>query len=161
MDHKDLFLYSPVYSCHSFFLSSASVRFIPFLSFIVPIFAWNVPLIPLIFLKRSLVFPILLFSSIYLHWSLRKAFLNLSLLFFGTLHLDAYLFFSLLPLASLLFSVIGKSFSDNHFAFSHFVFLGMVLITLSCTMLWTSIHSFSGTLSIRSNTLNLSVTSSV
>ena len=46
-------------------------------SFIVPIFAWNVPLVSLIFLKRSLVFPILLFSSIYLHWSLRKAFLTL------------------------------------------------------------------------------------
>ena len=37
------FLYSSsVYSCHLFF--SASVRFIPFLSFIVPIFAWNTPL---------------------------------------------------------------------------------------------------------------------
>ena len=34
-------------------------------------FAWNVPLASLIFLKRSLVFPILLFSSISLHWSLR------------------------------------------------------------------------------------------
>ena len=33
------------------------------LSFIEPIFAWNVPLVSLIFLKRSLVFPILLFSS--------------------------------------------------------------------------------------------------
>ena len=31
----------------------------------------------LVFLKRSLVFPILLFSSISLHWSLRKAFLSL------------------------------------------------------------------------------------
>ena len=31
------------------------------------------------FLKRSLVFPILLFSSISLHWSLRKAFLSLYL----------------------------------------------------------------------------------
>ena len=30
-----------------------------------------------IFLKRSLVFPILLFSSISLHWSLRKPFLSL------------------------------------------------------------------------------------
>ena len=29
------------------------------------------------FLKRSLIFPILLFSSISLHWSLRKAFLSL------------------------------------------------------------------------------------
>ena len=46
-----------------------SFRSIPFLSFIEPIFAWNVPLVSLIFLKRSLVFPILLFSSISLHWS--------------------------------------------------------------------------------------------
>ena len=72
------FLYSfSVYSCYLFLISSASVRSIPFLSFIVPICAWNVPLVSLIFLKRSLVFPILLFSSIYLHWSLKKAFLSL------------------------------------------------------------------------------------
>ena len=38
------FLYSySVYSCHLFLMSSASVRFIPCLSFIEPIFAWNVP----------------------------------------------------------------------------------------------------------------------
>ena len=56
------FLYSSsVYYCHVFLIYSASVRSIPFLTFIVPIFAWNVPLISLIFLKRSLVFPILLF----------------------------------------------------------------------------------------------------
>ena len=73
-----IFLYSSsVYSCHLFLISSASVRSTPFLSFIVPIFARNVPLVSLIFLKRSLVFPILLFSSISLHWSLRKAFLSL------------------------------------------------------------------------------------
>jgi len=72
------FLYSSsVYSCHLFLISSASVRSIQFLSFIEPIFAWNVPLVSLIFLKRSLVFPILLFFSISLHWSLRKAFLSL------------------------------------------------------------------------------------
>ena len=36
------FLYhSSVYSCHLFLISSASVRSIPFLSFIVPIFAGN------------------------------------------------------------------------------------------------------------------------
>ena len=71
------FLYSSsVYSYHLFLISSASVRSIPFLSFIEPIFAWNVPLVSLIFLKRSLVFPILLFSSICLHYSLRKAFLS-------------------------------------------------------------------------------------
>ena len=53
------------------------VRSIPFLSFVKPIFSWNVPLVSLIFWKSSLVFPILLFSSIYLHWLLRKAFLSL------------------------------------------------------------------------------------
>ena len=49
-------LRSFLYSCHLFLISSASVRSIPFLSFIEPIFAWNVPLVSLIFLKRSLVF---------------------------------------------------------------------------------------------------------
>ena len=63
------FLYS---SCYLSLVSSASVRSIRFLSFIVPIFAWNVPLVSLIFLKRSLVSPILLFSSIFLHWSLKS-----------------------------------------------------------------------------------------
>ena len=54
-----------VYSCHLFLIYFASVRSIPFLSFIVPIFAWNFLLISLIFLKRSLVSPILLFSSFF------------------------------------------------------------------------------------------------
>ena len=39
--------------------------------------------------------------------------------------------------------------------------MGMVLVTTSCTMLWTSIHSPSGTLSTWSNPLNLFVTSTV
>jgi len=40
------FLYnSYVYSCHLFLISSTSLRFLPFLSFVVPIFAWNVPLV--------------------------------------------------------------------------------------------------------------------
>ena len=82
---------SSVYSCHLFLISSASVRSIPFLSFIQPIFAWNVALVSLIFLKRSLVFPILLFSCISLHWSLRRL-SYLSLLFFGTLHSNGYIF---------------------------------------------------------------------
>ena len=69
----------------------AIVRPILFLFFIEPIFAWNVPLVSLIFLKRSLVFPILLFSSISLHdhWGRLSYF---SLLFFGTLHSDTYIF---------------------------------------------------------------------
>ena len=44
------FLYGSVYCCHLFLISSASVRSISFLSFIVPIFARNVPLVALIFL---------------------------------------------------------------------------------------------------------------
>ena len=86
------FLYSSsVYCCHLFLIAYASVRSRPFLSFIMPIFAWNVPLVSLIFMKRSLVFPILLFSSISLYWSLRKL-SYLSLLFFGTLHSHGYIF---------------------------------------------------------------------
>ena len=34
---------SSVYPCHLFLIPSASIRSLPFLSFIVPIFAWNVP----------------------------------------------------------------------------------------------------------------------
>ena len=69
--------YSSVYSWHLFLISSASVRSIPFWSFIEPIFSWYIPLVSLILLKISLVFPILLFFSISLHWSLRKVFLSL------------------------------------------------------------------------------------
>jgi len=109
---------SSVYSCYLFLIPSASVRSIPFLSFIVPIFAWNFPLVSLIFLKTPLVFLILLFSSISLHWSQgRLSYLSLSLLFFRTLHSNGYIF--PLPFASLLFSAICKAFSDNHFAFLH------------------------------------------
>ena len=46
------FLYSSsVYSCH-LLIFHTSVRSIIFLSFIVPIFAWNVSFVSLIFLKR-------------------------------------------------------------------------------------------------------------
>ena len=95
------FLHSSVYSCH-LLISSASVRSLPFLSFIEPIFAWNVPLVSLIFLKRSLVFPILLFLSILsiVHWGR----FCLSLLFFGTLLSNGYIFPFLLCLLLLFFA---------------------------------------------------------
>ena len=70
-----------MYSCHLFLISSASVKSLPFLSFIEPIFAWNVPLVSLTFLKRSLSFPFycfLLFLCID-HWG-RLSYV--SLLFF-------------------------------------------------------------------------------
>jgi len=118
------FLYSSsVYSCHLILISSASVRSIPFQSFIEPIFAWNVPFVSLIFLKRSLVLPILLCSSISLHWSLRKAFLSLLAVVWNSAFKWVYLSFSPLPFASFLFTAICKASSDNHFAFLHFFFL--------------------------------------
>ena len=95
------FLYSSsVYSCHLFLISSAYLKSIPFLSFIVSVFAWNIPLVSLIFLKRSLVFPILLFSSISLHWPLRKAFLAI----LWNSASDAYIFPFLLCFSRLFFS---------------------------------------------------------
>ena len=126
------FLYiSSVYSCHLFLISSASVKSVPFLSYIMPIFAWNIPLVSLIFLKWPLVFPILLLSSISLHWSLRKAFLSLPVILWNTAFRQIYLSFSPLPLASLLFSAIFKTYSENHFAFLHFSFLEDVWSYLS------------------------------
>ena len=83
---------SHVYTCHLFLISTASVRSILFLSFIVPIFAWNIPLASLIFLKRFLVFSILLFSSISLHWSLRKACYTLELCI--QMHISFLFFFA-------------------------------------------------------------------
>ena len=50
---------------------------------------------------------------------------------------------------SLLFTAICKASSDSHFALLHFFFLGMVLIPVSCTVSWTSVHSSSGTLSLK------------
>ena len=122
---RSLWYSSSVYSWH-LLISSASVRSIPFLSFIVSIFAWNVPLVSLIFLMGSLVFPILLFSSISLHWSLRKVFLSLLALLWNSAFKCVCLSFSPLLLASLLFSAICKVSSGNHFTFLDFFFGGTV-----------------------------------
>jgi len=116
------FLYSfSLYCYHLFLISSASVRSVPFLSFIEPIFAWNVPLVSLIFLKRSLVFPILLFSSISLHGSLRKASFSLLAILWNSAFKWIHLFFSPLPLASLLFSAICKIHMMDNNNYMHWI----------------------------------------
>ena len=140
------FLYSySVYSCH-ILISYASVRSVPFLSFIVPVFAWSVPLVALIFEEISSPSH----SVVCLYFfalMLRKAFLSpLAILWNSAFKWD-YLSFSPLLFASLLFTAICKASSDNHFAFLHFFFLGMVLIPASCTVSRTSVHRSSGTLS--------------
>ena len=73
----------------------------------------KVPLVSLIFLKRFLVFPILLFS-ISLHWSLRKGFLSFRAILWNSAFKWVYLSCSLL-FTSLLF--IRKASSDRHFGF--------------------------------------------
>ena len=77
-------------------------------------------------LKRSLVFPMLLFSSISLHWSLRKSFFSLLAILWNSAFKWVYSSFSPLPFSSLLFTTICKASSHNRFAFFHFFFLGMV-----------------------------------
>jgi len=154
---KIFFLYSSGYSYHLFLISSASVRSIPFLSFIEPIFAWNVPWVSRIFLKRCLISPIPLFSSISLHWSLKKAFLSLLAILWNSAFRSLCLSFA----PSLLFTTICKASPDSPFAFWHFFSMGMVLIPVSCTMSWTSFHTSSGALSVRSSPLNLFLTSTV
>ena len=138
-----------------FLISSASVRSIPFLSFIEPILSWNVPLVSLILSKRSPVFPILFFSSISLHWPLRKVFLSLLAILWNSAFKWEYLSFSPLLFTSILFTAICKASSDSHFAFLHFFFLGMAFIPVSCTVSGILMHSSSGTLSIRSSPLAL------
>ena len=80
------FLYiSSVYSYHLFLISSASVSSLSFLSFTVPIFAWNILLVSPIFLERS---PSLFHSIVRLYFfcifHLRRFYLFL--LFSGILH---------------------------------------------------------------------------
>ena len=112
-----IFLYSSsVYACHLFLISFASVRSIPVLSFIVPIFAWNVPLVSLIFLKIRLSHSIVFLYFFYVDHRGRLSYLFL--LFFGTLHQMGMSFL----LASLLFTDICKASSDSHFVFLHFFF---------------------------------------
>ena len=89
--HQDFF--SPVPLC--ILATSSLISSIPllvpyhFFPLCAHLFAWNVPLVSPIFLKRPLVFSILRFSSISL---LKKPFLYLSLLYFGTLHSEGHIF---------------------------------------------------------------------
>ena len=119
--------------------------FIPFLSFIVPIFSWNVPFVSLLEEISSLCHSIV-FLYFFALITEEGFLISLSILW-NSAYKWVYLSFSPLPFVSLLFSAISKPSSDNHFAFLHFFFLRMVLIPASCTMSQTSVHSSLGTLS--------------
>ena len=83
-----------------------------------------------IFQARVLEWVAIAFSD----WSPRKALLSLLAFLWNSAFKWVYLSFSPLPFTSLLFSAICKASSDSHFAFLHFFFLGMVLISASYTM---------------------------
>ena len=84
-------------------ISFASVRSLTFLSFIVPILAESVPLVVPIFLKQSLFFTILLFSSNSCNFHLQRL-SDIPLIFSGSLHSIEYIFPFILCLSLLLFS---------------------------------------------------------
>ena len=113
------------------------------------------------FLERSLVLFFPLLSSISLHCLFKKPFLSLLAVFWNSAFSWVYLSLSPLLFASLLSSAIYKASSDNHFAFLYFFFFEIALVTASHTMVRTCIHSSSGTLSTRSNPLNLFITSTI
>ena len=82
----------------------------------VVIHSINIPLVCLIFLKRSLAFPIQLFYSIFyfFHWLLRKAFLSLLAILWNSEFKWVYLSFSPLPLASFAFYLCLYIERDMH-----------------------------------------------
>ena len=116
------FLYrSYVYSSHLFLISSASVRFLPFLSLIVPNFAWNIPLLSLIFWKRCLFHSIVFFFFFFSCVAHLRSFVYLSLLFSGMPHSIGYIFPFLLCLL-LLFSAIFKGLLRQLICFLAFLY---------------------------------------
>ena len=141
---------SSVYSCY-LLISSASVRSIIFLSLIVHIFAWKAPLVSLVFLKRSLVFPFYCFLLFLFIDPWRKPEEGFLISPCYSLELCIQMGISFLFTCAFSFSfysALCKTSSDSHFAFLHFFSpLGMVWINASCTMSLISIHSSSGTLS--------------
>ena len=96
-------IFSSVYSRHLFLISSASVRSILFLSFIEPIFAGNVPLVSH-FLEEISSLSHSVVSLYFFALIAEEGFSYLFLLFFGTLHSNAYIFPFLLCCSLLFFS---------------------------------------------------------
>ena len=121
-------------------ISSASGRSLTLLSFIVPIFAWTVPLVAQIFLKSSILFTILLFSSnsctVQL-WRLSY----LSLLFSRGLHSIGYIFPFFLCLSLLLFSQLFLR-PPQATTFPSFFFLIFICSGFCHTLKWNTFPSY-------------------
>ena len=148
-----------MYPFHLFLISSASTRCISFLSFTGLIFGRNVTLTFSIFLKRSLVFPLLLSYSSFIHCSLKKAFLSLHAILWNSACNWLYLSLSPLLFSPLLFLQLFAKSPQTTTLPSCFSFpLGGFVHCLLYDIVLTSIHSSSSTLFTRSNPLNLFVT---
>ena len=116
-----------------------------FCPLLCPFWGWNIPLIFPIFLKRSLVLPFLLLSSISLHHSLKRP-SCLTLLFSETLHLVGCTV-PFLPCFLLLSFpwLFVKPPQTTTLPSCSFYFFGIVLVIAS------SVYNSLGTLSSKSN----------
>ena len=86
------------------------------------------------FLEEISSLLILLFSSVSLHTSFKKAFLFLLAIVWNSPFVG-YIFPFLLYLLLQFFPQLFIKPAENHFAFLHFFFFGRVLVTASYTML--------------------------
>ena len=157
----NIFLWSSsVYFCHLFFISSASHRFLLFLSLLCLSLHEMLKTDLSNFCDEisSLSHCIIFFClyTVHLRWSS-----VLSLLFSRTLH-SVRCIFPFFPCLSLLFfPQLFVRPPQTTTMLLHFFFFGTVLVIASCTMVWTFIHGPSGTLSTIANPLSLFVTSTV
>ena len=160
---KSFLCSSSLYSCHLFLIASIFL----FVCFLFPVLYYaclcvkcslgiSSSLEKISGLSHSNVF----FYFFFFHCPLKKTLLSLLAILWNCAYRWVCVSFSPLPFTSL-FSATCKASTDNHFAFLQFFFLQIVLVTISCTMLWTSAFSSLGILSIRSSPLNLFVTSIV
>ena len=122
----------------------------------MPILSWNVPLTFLLFLKRSLVFPILLFSSILCTVHLRRP-SCFSLLFSAILHSVDYMFPFLPWLLFLFFPRLFVKPPQTTLLPSYISFSLGWFWPLSSVQCYNLVHNFSSTLSTRFNHLHLFV----
>ena len=135
-----------MYSCQIFLTSCASVRSILFVLYVAHLcmkcsLGISNSLEEISILSHSIVF-LYLFALVTEEGFLISPCFSLELCIqMGISFLFSFAF------SFFLFSAIFKAYSDNHFVFLHFFFLEMILITASCTTIWTSVHSSSGTLS--------------
>ena len=107
------------------------------------------------FLQRSLFFPILLFSSIFLHWLLRKALLSFLAILWNSAFKWVYLSFSPLPFTSLLSQLFARPPQTTilPFCISFSWRLSWFLSPVQCHKPPSTVHQ--ALLSIRSSPLNL------